>query len=168
MEVQLQSFFDSYQQEAEMWKQEQFFDASEFMDTPLYLDFIDKKLHIINTTEFHGATQVNTAPAVSTEAGLELLNPSDIQANMALQKLRPVIFDTGASLAITGDKEDFIKDTYHEVTSMKLGGMASGATIAGCGNVVWTFACNNGDQLAVITKCYYVPSANARLLSPQK
>ncbi len=46
--------------------------------------------------------------------------------------------------------------------------MAAGATIAGVGDVAWTFGCNNGDQLSIMTKCDYVPSANARLLSPQK
>ena len=77
---------------------------------------------------------------VSQEAGLELLTPSDVQVNMALQPLYPVIFDTGASLAITGNKQDFLPNTYKEVHSLKLGGMAAGATINGAGDIAWTFA----------------------------
>ena len=72
---------------------------------------------------------------------------------MASQALHPVIFDTGASLAITGQKQDFITNTYEEVQSLKLGGMAAGATIEGVGDIAWTFACNNGDQLSLLTKC---------------
>ena len=105
---------------------------------------------------------------VSQEAGLELLTTSDVQVNMALQPLYPVIFDTGASLAFTGNKQDFLPNTYKEVHSLKLGGMAAGATIDGAGDIVWTFAFSNGDQLSICTRCYYVPSATTRLLSPQK
>ena len=45
--------------------------------------------------------------------------------------------------------------------------MAVCAEISGVGNVAWTFPCNNGDQLAIVTRCYLVPSATTRLLSPQ-
>ena len=45
--------------------------------------------------------------------------------------------------------------------------MAAGALISGTGNVAWTFSCENGANLAIITRCYLDPSANTRLLSPQ-
>ena len=45
--------------------------------------------------------------------------------------------------------------------------MAAEVPITGVGNVAWTFSCTNGDQLGLITKCYHVPCANTRLLSPQ-
>ena len=53
-----------------------------------------------------------TAPAVSTEAGLELLKADEMEVNLAYQNQYPVIRDTGASLAITGDKSDFLPNTY--------------------------------------------------------
>ena len=46
--------------------------------------------------------------------------------------------------------------------------MAVGVSIAGVGNVVWPFPCDNSDQMAIILKCYLVPSVNTRLLSPQQ
>ncbi len=52
--------------------------------------------------------------------------------------------------------------------SLKRGEMAAGATIDGAGEVAWTFGCTNGDQLVICTKCYYVPGAMTRLLSPQR
>ena len=76
--------------------------------------------------------------------------------------------DSGASLAITGDRQDFLPDTYQEVKSLKLGGMAGGTAIDGLGDVAWTFQCDNGDRITIITKCYHVPSARTRLLGPQR
>ena len=96
-----------------------------------------------------------------------MFNSSDLQVNMIGYTLQPIFFDTGASLAITGNQQDFMTYTYKEVKSLNLGGMAADASIVGIGDVAWTFACNNGDQLALITRCYHVSSANTRLLSPQ-
>ena len=91
-----------------------------------------------------------------------------MEVNLALQNQHAVIMDTGASLAITGDKNDFLPNTYKEITSLKLGGMAAGTSIDGLGDVAWTFSCDNEDQISIITKSYYVPSAKTRLLSPQR
>ena len=110
----------------------------------------------------------NMAATVSVQAGLELFNPSDIQMNLASSSKSPIIFDTRANLAITGNKQDFLPDIYKEVSALKLGGMAAGAKIVWIGNIAWTFPCTNEDQLAIITQCYLVPSATTRLLSPQQ
>ena len=48
---------------------------------------------------------------------------------MASQSLHFVMFDTGASLALTGQKQDCITNTHEEVQSLKLGGMAARVTI---------------------------------------
>ena len=107
--------------------------------------------------------ETNIAPAVSSQAGLELFQPADLQVNFAGTHLSPIIFDTGASLAITGERNDFLPQTFREVTTLKLGGMAAGAPITGKGNVAWTLSCDNGDQVAIITRCYIVPTASTRL-----
>ncbi len=126
--------------------------------------------HIINTVNTqHNMNwkDLNIAPAVSTKATNELFSSLDLEVNLLPKPLVPVIFDTGASLSITGDKEDFITDSFKETEQLKLGGMASGASISGVGNVGWTFQCDNTEQLTIVTRCYLVPSANTRLLSPQ-
>ena len=116
----------------------------------------------------------NATPTVSKLAGLELLQLLQLQELQELQvkivshNLQPVIFDTGASLAITGQRSDFLPNTYQEVHSLKLGGMAAGAAIDGVGEIAWTFRCNNGNHSSIVTKCYYVPSTKTRLLNPQK
>ena len=66
-----------------MWCQEEYFDITEFVETPLQLNFLNQEKHRIDITKSDVEFQVHTAPAVSIETGLELLNPSDIQINMA-------------------------------------------------------------------------------------
>ena len=50
-----------------------------------------------------------------------------------------VIFDTGASLGITFDREDFDGPLTIPDGNLRLGGMAQGLKIEGVGSVNWTF-----------------------------
>ena len=76
----------------------------------LVIDFLPFNIHKINTVppsvQQPGMT-LNMAAAVSVQAGLELFNPSDIQMNLASSSKSPIIFDTRANLAITGNKPRF-------------------------------------------------------------
>ena len=109
----------------------------------LWMDVVPQiKTYQIDTTgnKFQqNSIALNTAPAVSIKADLELIQPTDLQVNLANNALVPIIFDTWASLAITSDKQNFLPNTFKKVTSLKLGEMAAGALIAGTGNVAWTF-----------------------------
>ena len=96
------------------------------------------------------------------------MKEQELEVNLSIQDNQLIIIDTGASLAITGNKMDFLPNTYYEVNALKLGGMVAGDRIEGICNVVWTFPCDNGDSLAILTKCYYVPSTNTRLFSLQQ
>ena len=110
----------------------------------LWMDVVPQiKTHQIDATgniSQEDSIALNTAPAVSIKAGLELIQPTDLQVKLANNAFVPIIFDTGASLVITGDKQDFLPNTFKEVTSLKLGGMAAGALITGAGNVAWIFS----------------------------
>ena len=79
----------------------------------------------------------------------------------------PVIVDSGASLAISPSETDFVGPIHYYDSERLLGGMAGGMNIKGIGKVAWSFKTDNG-ILTVHSKCYLVPSANARLLSPQR
>jgi hypothetical protein len=86
-----------------------------------------------------------------------------------IQNLKcPVIFDTGASLAITPHITDFIGSPSTSSVQLKLGGMANGMEIAGTGLVCRTFDTTKGVNLPVKTMAYYVPEAKVRLISPQR
>jgi hypothetical protein len=80
----------------------------------------------------------------------------------------PIIFDTGASLAITPDVDDFIDPPTSLGTTMKLGGMANNLEIRGVGTVCWTFEADDGSDIQIRTQSYWVPKSKARLLSSQK
>jgi hypothetical protein len=75
----------------------------------------------------------------------------------------PVIFDTGASLAITHDKFDFSGPITLPKTDLRLGGMANGLKIEGIGPITWTFSNGAEAPMTVTGMAYYVPQAKARL-----
>ena len=81
---------------------------------------------------------------------------------------KAVIFDTGASLAITPDKSDFDGPLTIPKGDLRLGGMANGLVIEGVGPVTWTFTNPDGTEVRIRSMAYYVPGAKARLLSPQR
>jgi hypothetical protein len=80
----------------------------------------------------------------------------------------PVIFDTGASLGITFDKRDFDGPLTVPDGDLRLGGMAQGLKIEGIGPVTWTFRNDDGSEVQIRSNCYYVPGAQAQLISPQR
>jgi hypothetical protein len=80
----------------------------------------------------------------------------------------PIIFDTGASLAITPDKEDSVEALTPLRRRMTLGRMANDLVIMRSGMVSWTFPASDGMEMQIRTQAYWVMGAKARLLSPQK
>jgi hypothetical protein len=83
---------------------------------------------------------------------------------------KPVIFDTGASMAITHNKSDFDAGPLTiPKGDLRLGGMANGLKIEGLGSsVTRTFANDENEDVCFKGMTYYyVPQAKARLLSPQ-
>lgn len=104
-----------------------------------------------------------TAPRLNAAlAGTNLLN-LDVSP---LQRRFPVIFDSGASIAIT-DKTDFVGPLQAPPAGLTIGGMARGAKVEGIGLVKWKFKTPTGAMILSVT-CYFVPACSARLLSPQR
>ena len=79
----------------------------------------------------------------------------------------PVIFDSGASLAITPCKDDFVGEIKVPEKPLRLGGLALGLPINGKGTVEWSFKTAT-ENVVIRTQAYYVPNCNVRLLSPQR
>ena len=114
----------------------------------------DKDQLTLSTKSF---TELNMAPSTAT----------DFMNGITQANYFPIIFDPGASLAISPFKEDFIGECSAPEHPLFLGGLANGMPIEGIGTVEWTFRAGK-QNLAIKTKFYYVPRCKARLISPQR
>jgi hypothetical protein len=76
-----------------------------------------------------------------------------------------VIWDSGASIAISPSKEEFVGEyrTVGPLTVLK--GLAKGLKISGQGHVMWAFQDTTGQLRMIKVPAFHVPSARARLLS---
>ena len=112
------------------------------------------------------------SPHLCTAAVFDWINTEYPSLNLTtsdpLKNKFPIIFDTGASLAVSGFKEDFVGSIVTPQQSLTLGGMAQGISIAGTGVVQWAFQSKNQEEIIIKTHCYYVPNAKVRILSPQR
>jgi hypothetical protein len=118
-----------------------------------------------STTELES----NLAPsdlALCELIGNTMMSP--IVNNAMSQWIMTVIFDTGASLAITPELSDFVSPRKPLARPMKLGGMANGIEIKGIGIIAWTFTAKDGTEVQIRTEAHLVPEAKQRLLSPQR
>jgi hypothetical protein len=104
------------------------------------------------------AYTVLTAPTLGTV---------DLYPIHSLPSSFPVIVDSGASLAVSPSEHDFVGPINYYASERRLGGMAGGMKIKGVGRIAWSFKTPTG-VLTVHSKCYFVPSAKARLMSPQQ
>ena len=76
-----------------------------------------------------------------------------------------IIMDTGASICVTPDKDDFSDyQKKPDINQVKgLGGKVS--TVAGQGHVLWSVHDNTGKLRHFKLKAYHIPSAKTRLIS---
>jgi hypothetical protein len=82
--------------------------------------------------------------------------------------LAQIIFDKGASLAISPFRSDFVADPTPLARPTQMGGMGKGLKIEGIGTVAWTFTAKDKSEIQLRVRAYFVPATKARLLSPQK
>jgi hypothetical protein len=81
--------------------------------------------------------------------------------------LLQVLVDTGASVCITHERNDFTSPLILPDKPMVIGGLAHGLAMEGKGTVDWTFLMDDGHFWTVSLEAYYVPQGGRRLLSPQ-
>ena len=79
--------------------------------------------------------------------------------------LRPIFVDTGASLSISNDENDFA-DGY-EPCNIELQGIGSGLRVKGKGKVRWRFQRTDGGFSVIECMAYYAPDLKFNLFSPQ-
>jgi len=76
-----------------------------------------------------------------------------------------VIWDSGASIAVSFCKDDFVGPLDSVGWMPKLQGLAKGLNIKGKGHVAWSFHDTNGMLRTVKLPAFYVPNCPVRLLS---
>ena len=76
-----------------------------------------------------------------------------------------IIFDTGASLAISFDKQYFVGPIM-PLSNHRFGGLANGLDIEGIVAMKWKFRTKTS-VIIVTSSCYYVPNTRARIISSQ-
>lgn len=133
---------------------------------PFYFDDLDLPTYEINC-------DYDLSSSVQSDVELSVKAHNAVMGTTAFKPFDPdngrfaVIFDSGASRAISGHKEDFCTPIKPLPTPLKLGGMANGLDIMGMGQVKWSF-CTGTETIVIRTTCYYVPGTKARLISPQR
>jgi hypothetical protein len=118
------------------------------------------------TEEDHA--EINIAPS---ERALRILLDDKVLTPVALttaDALANIIFDTGASLAISLHRSDVVDDPTPLSRHTHIGGMEKGLKIEGVGEVACTFTAKDKSEIQLRVRAYYGPAAKARLLSPQK
>jgi hypothetical protein len=81
--------------------------------------------------------------------------------------VKPVIWDSGASYAVSPDKGDFVGPLKTSGITTRLKGLAKGLLIAGEGFVAWSFVDIRGQLRTIKVPAYYVPKSPIRLLGTQ-
>jgi hypothetical protein len=129
----------------------------------------DTELDQLLSAEYNSSNGPTVLQSGMSDAAFQML-ASDPHALVSIRgsAKHAVIFDTGASLGITFDREDFDGPLTIPDGDLRLGGMAQGLKIEGVGPVNWTLTNTDGSELTIRSQCYYVPEAKVRLLSPQR
>ena len=78
----------------------------------------------------------------------------------------PIVIDTGASVTLTPNVNDFI-GPIEPCDLLQIHGLADASNVSGAGLVKWTVIDVFGCVRTLRTWAYYVPSATIRLFSPQ-
>ena len=77
----------------------------------------------------------------------------------------PIIWDSGGSISISPDPEDFQGTMRSPGTITQLKGIARGLQIKGQGEVTWAVHDTNGNLRMIMVPAFYVPGIKVRLLS---
>jgi hypothetical protein len=91
--------------------------------------------------------------------------PSRFRNALRKESFFSIIWDSGASISISPDKDDFVGPLTSPGMGTKLKGIVKGLSIQGQGHVMWAVPDTSGQLRAIKVPAYYVPQARVRLLS---
>ena len=115
------------------------------------------------------AMQVNMATIPngnhSTLIRMALQSTDRFRQSMPAASTFPVIWDSGASISITFDRNDFVGPITAPGTITQLQGIAKGLRIEGQGHVLWSIIDTFGNLRTIKVPAYLVSRIKVRLLS---
>jgi hypothetical protein len=79
----------------------------------------------------------------------------------------PIVINTGASISISGEKDDFINGITDVDEKEQIQGLNHSIKVAGIGTVWWKIRDQLGQIATIDTTAYYIPDAQVCLFSPQ-
>jgi hypothetical protein len=91
--------------------------------------------------------------------------PAKFRNAMKKESTFSIIWDSGASMSISPNKEDFVGPMTSAGVGTRLKGIVKGLSIQGKGHVMWTVLDTSGQLRALKVPACYVPQARVRLLS---
>jgi len=83
---------------------------------------------------------------------------------LALEDSFDIVWDSGASMCISNDRNDFV-GKIKPLTDLQVDGILSQLKLEGIGNVCWTLLDVSGNPRNLVLPAYYAPKARQRLLS---
>ncbi|KAL7580852.1 hypothetical protein ACA910_001125 [Epithemia clementina (nom. ined.)] len=138
---------------------------------------LDNNYNICNMAELNNntasaiITSISTPPSSKIAKLMEndfalraaLQSPQKFRNSMPAQASYPIIWDLGASISITFQRNDFSLPIV--ALSLRVKGIANKMKVAGEGTVLWTFQDDAGMMRLLKVHALYVPKTSVRLLS---
>jgi GAG-pre-integrase domain len=103
--------------------------------------------------------------SVSPAMNAALQAPSRFRNAFSKESTFSVIWDSGASVSISPNKDDFVGEIRRPNTITQLNGIAKGLRIEGQGEVRWSVYDTTGRLRHLTLPAYYVPKIKVRLIS---
>jgi hypothetical protein len=92
-----------------------------------------------------------------------LVDPRALYGNLENKQTFPVIWDSGASLSLLYDRNDFAGPLEPPPDRFKLKGIAAGLRMTGVGFILYTFGGSTGMLRSIKTPGILCPEANVKL-----
>ena len=106
-----------------------------------------------------------SAPSPTRLQRLATMVPSWFHVASSKEKTKDVVWDSGASVSVSFDRNDFVGPLVKTTSSTRLNGIANGLKVDYQGHVVWPMQDVNGQLRSIKLPAFLAPGIKQRLLS---
>jgi hypothetical protein len=129
---------------------------------------VNASVNTASTKDWSHHSNWSTSPKLALSPSCfqaALQAPVKFRHSMNKESTFLIILDSGASIAISPNKDDFVGPMSSPGIGTRLKGIVKGLSIQGKGHVMWTVLDTSGQLRALKVPTYFVPQARVRLLS---